>query len=99
MSSHLFDPSCLGEAFRPAFQGTSETSARIAENGPAYPEVLLHARHFILKTMQGLYRMDFQSREVPGSQARVKNGNYLAMKRPYYFRRTNGQVVSSQTPA
>jgi hypothetical protein len=68
MSSHLFDPSCLGEIFRPVFQDTSQTSARIAENGPGYPEVLLHARHLILKTVQRLYRLDFKSREVAGSQ-------------------------------
>ena len=69
MSSHLFDPSCLGEILRQVFQDTSETSARIAKKGPGYPEVLLHARHFILKTVQRLYRMDFKSREVAGSQA------------------------------
>jgi hypothetical protein len=98
MSSHLFDPSCLGEIFRPVPQDTRQTSARIAEKGPGYPEVLLHARHLIPKTVQRLYRRDFKSQE---SQARrpIMNGNYVAMKPPHYCRRTNGQVTPSQTPA
>jgi hypothetical protein len=68
MSSHLFDPSRLGEIFRPDSQDTRQTSARIAEKGPGYPAVVLHARHFILKTVQRLYRPDFKSGDVAGPQ-------------------------------